>query len=508
MKIVISSGHGLHIRGAAGPEPWGLDEVDEARRVVEQVATVLRGGGVDTTTYHDDVSDDQNENLNRIVDFHNSKTRDLDISVHFNANVSTSKPVGTECWYVTQSTLAEAVATAVADAGQLIDRGPKKSTSLFFLNNTEEPAILIEVCFVDSKADADLYRGNFNSIATAIAQAVSGEAIQPGPIPPPVPEPVPPSGDRPTLQKGDKGPYVSELQKSLGVLNADGNFGSITDTWVRAFQAACGLGVDGKVGPKTWEQVDDLDERVREGEPCLPKNVADQIYAMAAQSEIADYEWPDRDITPPGYVPAMAMSFAYAARLLQEDDDAVTIMAKAQGSSDKDALAWYEQEFTKLGMSNKKAGIDTLRHLFVMMIGLGPRESSARYCEGRDLSASNVESTTAEAGLFQTSFNISSASSAIPPLLDEFWINPNGFLKEFKENVEPTANNLNCYGSGDGARYQWLSRFCPLFHVMVTGVGMRTLRQHWGPINRREVTLKKEADDLLRQVQELIEAVA
>ncbi len=219
-------------------------------------------------------------------------------------------------------------------------------------------------------------------------------------------------------------------------------------------------------------------------------------------------EWPDRDITPPGYVPAMAMSFAYAARLLQEDDDAVTIMAKAQGSSDKDALAWYEQEFTKLGISNKKAGIDTLRHLFVMMIGLGPRESSARYCEGRDLSASNVESTTAEAGLFQTSFNISSASSAIPPLLDEFWLNPNGFLKEFKENVEPTANNLNCYGSGDGARYQWLSRFCPLFHVMVTGVGMRTLRQHWGPINRREVTLKKEADDLLRQVQELIEAVA
>jgi hypothetical protein len=39
-------------------------------------------------------------------------------------------------------------------------------------------------------------------------------------------------------------------------------------------------------------------------------------------------------------------------------------------------------------------------------------------------------------------------------------------------------------------------------------VGMRTLRQHWGPINRREVTLKKEADDLLKQVQELVESVA
>ena len=28
------SGHGKYIRGAEGPEPWGLDEVDEARKVV------------------------------------------------------------------------------------------------------------------------------------------------------------------------------------------------------------------------------------------------------------------------------------------------------------------------------------------------------------------------------------------------------------------------------------------------------------------------------------------
>jgi hypothetical protein len=30
-RVVISSGHGLHVRGASGV----LDEVDEARRVVE-----------------------------------------------------------------------------------------------------------------------------------------------------------------------------------------------------------------------------------------------------------------------------------------------------------------------------------------------------------------------------------------------------------------------------------------------------------------------------------------
>ena len=85
---------------------------------------------------------------------------------------------------------------------------------------------------------------------------------------------------------------------------------------------------------------------------------------------------------------------------------------------------------------------------------------------------------------------------------------PTGFSSEFKIGLSPSANNLNSYGSGDGIKYQFLSRFCPLFHVMVTGVGMRTLRQHWGPINRKEVTLKKEMDDLLKEVQELVEGVA
>jgi hypothetical protein len=44
------------------------------------------------------------------------------------------------------------------------------------------------------------------------------------------------------------------------------------------------------------------------------------------------------------------------------------------------------------------------------MLGHGMRESSGRHCEGRDLSADNVQSDTAEAGLFQTSYNAHSAT--------------------------------------------------------------------------------------------------
>ena len=86
---------------------------------------------VDVTTYHDDVSTSQNENLNRIVDFHNSKTRDLDVSVHFNAYVETSKPMGIECLYITQPELAGQVSAAISWCG-LLNRGPKKRTDLYF----------------------------------------------------------------------------------------------------------------------------------------------------------------------------------------------------------------------------------------------------------------------------------------------------------------------------------------------------------------------------------------
>jgi hypothetical protein len=60
----------------------------------------------------------------------------------------------------------------IAIAGNFIDRGPKQRTDLYFLNHTNEPAILIEVCFVDSRADSDLYQMNFDQICRTIAAVI------------------------------------------------------------------------------------------------------------------------------------------------------------------------------------------------------------------------------------------------------------------------------------------------------------------------------------------------
>jgi N-acetylmuramoyl-L-alanine amidase len=169
MKIVISSGHGKYVRGASGL----IDEVDEARKVVAEVAQFLKLNGHEVVEFHDDTSTTQSENLNTIVDFHNSQSRNIDVSVHFNAYVPTDGGRGTECLYLTQDIIAKEVAMAISEAGGLIDRGAHKRSDLYFLNGTEEPSILIEVCFVDAAADVEAYQQNFEEICRAIANVAS-----------------------------------------------------------------------------------------------------------------------------------------------------------------------------------------------------------------------------------------------------------------------------------------------------------------------------------------------
>jgi N-acetylmuramoyl-L-alanine amidase len=181
-SVVISSGHGKYIRGASGNP--GLDEVNEARLVVESVAGMLRDRGVSVKSFHDNTSHDQSTNLTTIVNYHNAQSRQLDVSVHFNAYQQTNNPMGVEVLYITQQTLADQLAARIANQCGFLDRGPKKRTDLYFLNNTTKPAILIETCFCDSTADAETYRNRFERCCDAIADLIGREDAGIDPVPP------------------------------------------------------------------------------------------------------------------------------------------------------------------------------------------------------------------------------------------------------------------------------------------------------------------------------------
>jgi N-acetylmuramoyl-L-alanine amidase len=193
MKIALSSGHGKHIRGARGnPVPPQLDEVDQARRVVDRVAELLKKTSVGIVTFHDDTSTSQNQNLNTIVNWHNKQTRDYDVSCHFNAYNHTAH--GTEVLYVSQESLAKKVCDAIVKAGGFTNRGPKYNGGLAFLNGTNKPAILLEVCFCDNTDDSNKFNQHFDAICEAIAESVGGQQVPDETHPPPL-EPGPPAAE-------------------------------------------------------------------------------------------------------------------------------------------------------------------------------------------------------------------------------------------------------------------------------------------------------------------------
>ena len=238
----------------------------------------------------------------------------------------------------------------------------------------------------------------------------------------------------------------------------------------------------------------------------LSQATVDRLCAIAAASDLARYDWHNRGVAPPGYIKGMAVVFgAVYAKWRAGDQIAAAMAAASSGTNSMDALAWYDGRFSAVGMSNAVPGADTLRHLFVLLIGLGMRESSGRYCEGRDRSADNITSDTAEAGLFQMSWNSRTASPLIPQLFADYSRNSEGFLSIFQEGVNCTHRDLANYGDGDGAAFQELCKTCPAFAAEAAAIGLRVLRSHWGPINNRAAELRPEADALLREVQAIVD---
>jgi N-acetyl-anhydromuramyl-L-alanine amidase AmpD len=320
---------------------------------------------------------------------------------------------------------------------------------------------------------------------------------------------------RPTLRRPARGDLVRQIQTDLKV-TVDGIFGPGTEAALRQFQRDHGLVPDGIVGPRTWASLETLAGPALAPAPVpLPPapptapgaSPLDQITQMAGASALARVNWRDRGKAPPGYIKGMALVFGRVYCKFKAGDAAALDMAQKNTSDQaRDALAWYDEVFNAAGMDNSMDGVDTLRHLFVLLIGLGMRESSGKHCEGRDTTAvDNATADKAEAGLFQTSFNANTASPLLPKIFAQYQANPSGFVDVFKEGVRCSEASLENFGSGEGKEFQRLSKQCPAFAAEFAAVALRHIRKHWGPIIRRQAEVRPECDTLLRQVQAAID---
>jgi hypothetical protein len=241
-------------------------------------------------------------------------------------------------------------------------------------------------------------------------------------------------------------------------------------------------------------------------EPRTSDSTINGILDVVAQSPIRKYNWANRGLASLGYYEGMALMFARLYCRLKNGDNIAKEMARPAGpKADKDALAKYDSIFDAIGMDNDTEGPDTLRHLFTLMVGLGMRESSGRHCEGRDQSADNVTSETAEAGLFQTSYNARSVSTLLPQIFNNYINNPDGFFDSFSKGITCKSKDLENHGDGPGREFQQLSKECPGFAVEFTAIALRNTATHWGPIKNKEVEIRSECDTMFLNIQHFID---
>ncbi|AWE07840.1 hypothetical protein DCE79_10780 [Lysinibacillus sp. 2017] len=171
--LTISAGH--YGKGTGAKDL--IDEGEEVIFVVKELAKRLKSAQIHTNIIIDQQSKNQQQNLAYLVKVHNKTNRKLDVSIHFNAvRAKTTAAIGTEVLYVNPAILplAKKMSAAISNAGGFKNRGAKRRTDLAILNKTTAPAILIEICFVNSTKDILLYHNNQFEIFDAIVQVLLG----------------------------------------------------------------------------------------------------------------------------------------------------------------------------------------------------------------------------------------------------------------------------------------------------------------------------------------------
>ena len=289
-RICVDLGHGLGSNSGAN---GFIAEEEIINSVGGLVINKLRALGHEVIECRPNSCSSVGNSLSQRVNKSNNNNVDLFVSIHANAGGGQ----GTEVFTYGARQLSQAVNVLnnIVALG-FRNRGIKDSKNVaYVVNHTNAPAMLIEVCFVDTQSDVNKYRNvGAEKIADAIVKGLVGQTTN---VSTPNPQPSQPrvenrvSGNDwvrrlqaecnaqgfsnqvvdgipgtntlngcPTLRQGANGNITRLLQEKLVSLGyntngIDGDFGGGTANAVRSFQARNGLSQDAIVGKNTWRKL-------------------------------------------------------------------------------------------------------------------------------------------------------------------------------------------------------------------------------------------------------------
>lgn len=151
MVIGINCGH--TVSGTVGCGAVGyIDESVEVRKVGNILMTLLAEEGYDVVSCTNDYANSTNDNLSKIVNMANAQPLDLFVSIHFNSGG------GKGCEVFTYGGKKLEAAQRICDNMEklgFVNRGIKDGSNLYVVRKSNAPAMLVEVCFVDTNTDVD-----------------------------------------------------------------------------------------------------------------------------------------------------------------------------------------------------------------------------------------------------------------------------------------------------------------------------------------------------------------
>ena len=172
--IYLNAGH---FDGDPGVSGNGLTERDEVVEIRDLLIPLLK------KHFKVEVCPD-NKNLQQSVKWVNNLTHSLNdgiaFSIHMNFDPK-QKASGAECfyydWSLTGKKMANQLLQKYCDITKYKNRGAKpdrksKGRYLWWIKKTIPWALLLEMCFINSKKDTDYFKNNREQIAKAIYQGI------------------------------------------------------------------------------------------------------------------------------------------------------------------------------------------------------------------------------------------------------------------------------------------------------------------------------------------------
>lgn len=180
-RVLVMAGHTAS--GNTGCGAIGLiNESNETRKVAPKVVEYLKKMGVNATYIKLDKATSSSYLYDQVKLANSKGTFDCVVQIHFNSGAKdkkgNGKNTGTETFYRTSKgkvfsdRVNKKLSTIFKDRGSRDDK-----PNLYWLKNTNCPAILTEVCFVDDKDDVDLYKKNFDKICKLIAEGIANKTV-------------------------------------------------------------------------------------------------------------------------------------------------------------------------------------------------------------------------------------------------------------------------------------------------------------------------------------------